>query len=143
MRVEDAIRTKLLATAGVTALVNQRVWTLILPQSPTLPAVCVQLIDEQIDDHLRGIQEIDKARVQIDVYAGKNSSDPNGTAHDVMDAVMAALTPEPFSVAGVGSPAIGRDVLHVHPEGRQPSFIAEEKLQVRIQQDFMVTSRPT
>ena len=142
MTVEEAVRTKLLATAAVTSLVNQRVWTQILPQSPTLPAVRLQLIDETPQAHLRGINELVPARVQVDVFAGRNSTDPYGAANEVMDAVTDALTPEPFS-ATVGSPAVGREIDHAMPQGRQPLFIAEEKQQIRIQQDFIVWSKPT
>ena len=142
MTVEQAVRTKLLATVGVTSLVNQRVWTQILPQDPTLPAVRLQVIDEVPRAHLRGINDLVPTRLQVDVFTGKNSSDPYGTANTVMDAVTDALTPTPFSATGTGSPAEVVDVVHAMPQGRQPLYIAEEKLQVRIQQDFIVWSKP-
>lgn len=135
MTVEQAVRTKLLATSGVTTLVNQRVWMQTLPQQPTLPAVRLQLIDEVPEAHLRGVDDLMPARVQVDVFTGRNSSDPYGVANTVMDAVTAALTPEPFAVSG-------RRIALALPQGRQPLFLAEEKQQIRMQQDFLVWSSP-
>lgn len=42
--VTEAVRSRLVAHAGTTALIGTRAWFYMLPQDPTLPAVTVQQI---------------------------------------------------------------------------------------------------
>lgn len=139
MTVEDLVCERLAATSGVTALVGTRIYQLVLPQKPTLPAVRVQLIDDPSAYHLRGESKVTKARVQVDAYAGKASSaDPKAVADAVADAVHTALSGQRFG--SVGSPVELR-VLGAFKDDRRTMYEPDEIEQVRVQQDYMVVSR--
>lgn len=69
MTAAEVVRTRLLALSAVTAIVGQRVRTLILAQNETLPAIRVQRISESEPMHLRGSSGLQRARVQVDSYA--------------------------------------------------------------------------
>ncbi len=64
------VRLFLLDQAEIAALVVARVYTPILPQKVTMPAVQLQLIDDLDELHLRGPIETPIARVQVDAWAG-------------------------------------------------------------------------
>lgn len=69
MTAAEVVRTRLLSLSAVTALVGQRVRTMVLAQNETLPAIRVQRISETEAMHLRGSGGIQRARVQVDSYA--------------------------------------------------------------------------
>ena len=139
MTVETAIRTVLANDPGVTALVDGRVYQLILPQDADLPAVLVQLISEPTSQHLRGVDRLTGARVQTDVYAPTTSgTDPYAVAEDVAAAIDAALSGRKLDV-GTGD---GRHVANVQRLSRRPLYEGGELREVRMQQDFAVWSAP-
>lgn len=70
MSVAAAIRQVLLTFAPLTALVESRVYVMLLPQNPTLPAVRVQRIDEDEPIHFRGPGNLRRARIQVDSIGG-------------------------------------------------------------------------
>lgn len=65
MTVVEAIRARLLAQSPVTAMVSQRVWSQVVPQSPVYPLVLVELIDDDEPMQLRGTSGLVRARVQV------------------------------------------------------------------------------
>ena len=69
--VEVALRTLLVNDAALTALVGTRVYQLILPQNAALPAVRLQILDEPVRAHLRGIDTLREALVQVDAYGAE------------------------------------------------------------------------
>lgn len=69
MTVEEAIRSRLLALPGVTAIVGNRVYTLTFPPTPTWPAMRVQEISEVEEYHMRGPVGMRRGRVQIDAVS--------------------------------------------------------------------------
>jgi hypothetical protein len=69
MTCDMAVKTRLLAITAVTALINQRVWTLNWPPSPSLPGVLVQGWELPTKPQLRGTVGHKAARIQIDVLA--------------------------------------------------------------------------
>lgn len=143
MTVEQAIADRLSSDAGVSALVGTRVWQLKLPQSPTLPAVVVQLISDPSEHHLRGEVGQTRSRVQVDCY-GKDSgvADPYEAVTDVAEAVSDALCGvEPFTVAGAGSPSVDRYVQFVRRLSRMSMHEGDELRVVRVTQDFLVVSQ--
>ena len=133
MSAELAVRSRLLATSGVTSRVSTRVYTLKLPDSPTYPAIRVQLSDEQQRKHLRGPDGLTRARVQVDAYVREGSSDPYGTLHAIADAVNDALVYEGFTAAGVSVQSAER-------VDRRTLREADELNLLRILQDFYVWS---
>lgn len=138
MTVEDAVVERLLATAAIAAIVDTRVYLLILPQSPTYPAVRVQLVDEPTELHLRGADALTRARVQTDVFVAATTGDPYATAAEVADAIDASLVGAPFTV-GTSTP---RRVTGAQRVTRLPTYEGEELRLVRMMQDFYIWSRP-
>ena len=138
MTVEEAVLDQLLATSAVTALVGTRIYQLVLPEHPTLPAIRVQLVDEPENYHLRGNDRLTFARVQVDSYARKVSGgDPYLSAVTIADAVNAALTVYGWSV---GSPPRVANAFRIL---RRSMFESEELQLVRVWQDYHVISAQT
>jgi hypothetical protein len=136
MRVELAVRTQLLADATVSALVGTRGYTQRFPQSPTLPAFRVQLIDEQEPAHLRGGSDTRPARVQVDAIAAEGSgTDAYAQATSLADAISAALMSKaPFVVDSL-------EVKVVERQSRAPMYDPDELRLVIAGQDFLMWSR--
>ena len=65
----QTIRDALVADAGVTALVGQRVSPILKAQDTTLPAITLQRISIVPQNHLTGDGDLDYGRVQLDVWA--------------------------------------------------------------------------
>lgn len=137
MTVEEAVRAQLLATSAVTDLVGTRIYMLVLPQKPTLPAIRVQLIDNPEDYHLRGPVDLTPARVQVDVYAhaATSGNDPYASASAIAEQVNAALIAAPWST---GSP--GRQIAGAFRKSRRTMYEGDEFRIVRVFQDYMVHS---
>lgn len=140
MTVEEAVRDRLADDAAIAAVVSARVYQLILPESPTYPAIRVQLIAEPGMSHLRGADALTRARVQTDAYVDATTGDdPYATAATLNAAIQAALVDDgPFSA---GTPP-ARRVTGVLPFPRQVLYEAEERRLVRVMQDFIVWSHP-
>jgi hypothetical protein len=133
--VETAVRARLLAASGVTALVSTRITQLVLPQKPTLPAIRVQLIDQPPFYHLRGDVRLMRSLVQVDCFGAEIVG--YTAVEAIADAVDAALTGQPFAL---GSPT-EIEITGVLRQSRRPMLEDGELRQVRIQQDFVVWSR--
>lgn len=132
---EQTVAHRLLESPA-SALVGGRVWLNFLPQSPTLPAIVVQLIDEVRTAHTRGLADLVTSRIQVDVYTDARVAGAYDTANTIMAAVDDALQPDPFAVSG------GVDVAAAIPTGRIPFYQAAELNQTRILQDYLVSWRP-
>lgn len=52
--IEEALRSILLASPSVSALVDSRIYHVLMPQSPTLPAITIQLISDGREYDLTG-----------------------------------------------------------------------------------------
>lgn len=88
MTVEEAITARIETLAPVIALAGDRVYLDKLPESPTYPAVRVQLIDDPLGYHLRGPDGTKRARVQVDMYAEETSGgDPYASVTALADAI--------------------------------------------------------
>lgn len=70
---EKAVRARLIAHSGTSALVGKRVWYSALPQDPALPAITVQ----QITGTPEGVMGNDtghvRGTVQVDAWAAKRA----------------------------------------------------------------------
>jgi hypothetical protein len=98
----DAIKERLLATGGVTALVGQRVYRIVIPQHEERAAIRIQQIDETTGYHLRGETKPGVTRVQVDVYESTSSGgNPLTTATAGAEVVHDALSGEIFEGAGL------------------------------------------
>ncbi len=146
MTIEEVICARLLAISPVTNLVGQRVYLQVLPQRGTLPAIRVQEIGEiSTGDHHRGVTNLRRTRIQVDVYAAVSSgADHYTSAAAIADAIdgnwLTGSPPNGLSgwrgMAG-GSPATV-EVLYIERVDRRAEFEGEELQEQRIRQDFMV-----
>ena len=146
MTVEQAVLERLLAIAGVTAIVASRVFLGALPQSARYPATRVQLIDDPRDQHLRGLNGIATARVQIDHYAYEGEDDdPYGTTATLADATIGDGFggPSASGLAGwqgeFGDPPVR--LLNAVPVDRRQDRDPELVRVITMRQDFLVTYR--
>ena len=84
--IAGAIRTLTIADADVAALVSSRMYSDALPQNATLPAVTYFVVDTQPNEHLAGIADVSRARIQIDCFAATRTA-----ANDLANKVRLAL----------------------------------------------------
>ena len=141
MTVDTAIRARLLTLTSVTDLVNQRIFTVILPQGVTLPAIRVSRIGQDEPMHLRGPINAFRARVQVD-SVGRTKAE--------VDAVDAGVQGD-----GLGSDAtglkgfkgtIGSPPMTIHailPADVRDLYDPEELRQYKVSREFFVTFEGT
>lgn len=67
--IRDAIRKQLTDTAAVVAICSTRIYPLVLPQNPTLPACVINILLDEPQDDISGMAGLFKAEIQIDSYA--------------------------------------------------------------------------
>lgn len=84
--ISATIRALTIADAAVAALVGTRMHSDFLPQKATLPAIVYQVIDTLPHEHLAGIADVSRARIQIDAYA-----DSRTEANDLGNKIRLAL----------------------------------------------------
>lgn len=134
MTLDNAIRQLLLSMPPVTALVAARVYVLHLPQSPTLPAVRVQTIDEHEPIHLRGPGNLRRARVQVDSIGKEGAAAVELDAAVHGDGVSTGLR----CFRGlVGTLLIDL----IDPVDRRPAYDAEELRQYKVLRDYFAWFR--
>ena len=140
MTVEEAVIARLVGHEAVDALVAGRVWNLMLPENPRLPAVRVQLIAGGATYHLRGGSLVERSRVQVDAYAGVESGgDPYAAAVAVADAVQVALSGgAPYAVGGSPADVV---ILGAFAEPRMPLYEPGALRLVRMLQDYQIWAR--
>jgi len=133
--VEKAVVARLASDAGVAALVGQRVYQLIMPQKPTLPAVRVQLISDPEFYHLRGGSVAARARVQTDVFtAAASGYDAATTLAAVVDTVLSGAK---FTI---GSPP-EIEITGAFRDNRFVAYEPDELRMIRVMQDYIVWYR--
>lgn len=64
-----ALRARLIADAGVSALIGTRVYWMIPPQGSALPAIRLQAPSNLSERHLKGDAGVRSVRLQIDSFA--------------------------------------------------------------------------
>lgn len=129
MTIEQAATDYLETIAPVTQIAGTRIYQLKLRQNSQYPAVRVQLISDPRDYHLRGVERLRRARLQIDSYGAETGIDPYGLVTTLADAIEDAMGGVRFVVDDVhvvGSFQILRRALH--EPGTTPL--------IRIHQDF-------
>lgn len=94
--MEAALIAKLLASAGVTALVSTRINWLRRPQGSALPAVVLTRVSGQPDYHHGGASGLSVSRIQADCYGVTY-----GSAKAVARAIEAAVTASSFTEGAV------------------------------------------
>ncbi len=138
--VEAAVRLLLVADAGLTALVDDRIHADQLPQNEVLPAVVYQEISRIRDVGAShdgpGLHTV---RVQVDAYSAQRYA-----ALEVAEAIVAALCPRraPGQVGfsrTVDVDGVKVEVQAVRPAGGSSGVEPETKL-FRRRRDFIVTA---
>lgn len=130
--MEEALRARLLATAGVTALVSQRVHCGSRPQASVLPAITINRVSGApiyTDDGECGLAD---ARVQIDCW-GETYSSAKQTARAVIESLSAFF-------GTVGAVTFDFVLLDLERDTREGGSNAEE-YEFRTQIDFTVLYR--
>jgi hypothetical protein len=133
MDVCDALRDRILSLVNVTTLVGSRVYTHLLPQRVTLPAVRLQRISETEAMQQRGVGGIVRARVQVDSVS---------RTRDQAIAIDEALFGDGAGsgMAGwrgdIGSPPF--HVNGIYPAMVREVFDGEELAQFRVMRDYWV-----
>ena len=94
--MEAALIAHLLAQAGITALVGNRINWLRRPQGEALPAMALQLVSGVPDYLLDGSYSLTESRVQMDAWAKSFLQ-----AKQIARAVEAALSGQRFTQSGV------------------------------------------
>jgi hypothetical protein len=134
--IEVTIRTLLVEDPAVAAIVNGRIYQLILPQGVTLPALRIQLIDEPVNVHLRGADGTRRARVQIDCYVAESAGYmPLGVLADAVDAVMIGRPPRFVASTGLIYWGARRDT-------RRAVYESLELRTIRMLLDYLAWSAP-
>ncbi len=125
--IEQSILNKLLAAAGVTALVGQRVYYIgRIPENVTLPFITLQTIDDIPVHSHDGYSGMRKARIQINSF-----DDSYSGAHALAGAVFTAL--DGF-IGTAGDHYIGRCYTDISAD-----FQGEDNLEVQgVHTDYMV-----
>lgn len=99
--MEAALLARLLATAGLTALVSTRINWSRRPQGESLPAVVLHRIDGSPDYHLSGPSGLVESRVQVDCWAASY-----GAAKAIARQVEAAVSGLRFTQGAIRFDAI-------------------------------------
>lgn len=84
--IRNAIYTRLTSVAGITSLIDKKVYPTNLPQNITLPAVTFQLLAEDEIETLQTPATMRTAAVQFDCYAATQAA-----ADAVAEAIRTAL----------------------------------------------------
>lgn len=143
MTGELAVIERLEDTAAVTAIVEDRIYDVELPQSTDYPAIVVQVINDPKSYHLRGPNAHSRTRVQVDCYVSKDpitdDDDPGATLTTLEQAIDESLSGQVFTVGGSpGGEVTG--VLRV--DRRKPPPSADELRLLRVMQDYVVWWKP-
>jgi hypothetical protein len=96
MTLEQALFSYLGNYAGLKALVSTRIYPIIMPQNPTLPAVTYQKISGVVDYVMDGTS-IKRPRIQVDAWAKSY-----GAVRGVAEQVKAALDRYTGTMGGTG-----------------------------------------
>lgn len=128
MSIESGLYAKVTGNAGVSALIGTRLYPLVLPQNPTLPAASYQVISGD-SAYTIGTQaaQIRKPRFQISAWASSYD-----TAKSVIRAIRTALDHQTASWSGV-------TVLGVVFEGEEIDFYDSETKEYQITAEVIIT----
>lgn len=138
MTADLALIDRLKADVAVAAIVGTRVYRLILPQHPTLPAIRVQRISRITEGHLRGGSANCWGTYQVDAIANEyDSANPDGLG--TLDNLTAAIRESLAFKAFVAQESPLFEVSLVKPVNEGPDLkIVDELNQVKTPMDFEV-----
>lgn len=150
MNLGDVVKARLLDISPVVALVEQRVFELVLPQNERRASIRYQVFGKPMTQHFRGRVNQFSQRCRVDAYVGidQGDGDPIGVAREIGEGVIGdGKGPEASGFAGwVGvvdtSDASPNDAIHVLGvdvlDDGEPVFEEDEQKRIRLRQEFMV-----
>lgn len=131
MSLETDLRVRLAADGAVSGLVAARIYALVLPQKPTLPAISYQRISGPRIQNLLGATGRAVARIQIDSWAETYVG-----AQTLAAAVRSSLNGFIGDLTDGGSPAATRGVV-IRLDNERDNF--EDELDLyRVIQDYLI-----
>ena len=135
--IGGTVRTIMLADGTVSGLVGTRVYSDVLTQNATTPAITYKVVDTVTNDVLAGIADVSRARIQVDCYGVTRPA-----ANTLADAVRLALHGHEHTATG------GQYVLDITLPSGEVYLVNEpedgtDKRRFINSQDFMVSYRTT
>lgn len=101
--IKTSLVNEMKAHIGISALVGARIYPLILPQNPTLPAITYQRIDARVYNLLDGASSKDIEWFQIDCWGSSElSADAVAAQVDACFRRFSGLLGDDLHVAGIG-----------------------------------------
>lgn len=125
MTTLNTFRAILLGNGGVSALVSSRIYPIELPQSPTFPAITLQIVAGESVYSSSGLSNLENSLVQVDCWARTYAD-----ADALFEAVRKACATYSGNVSGV-------DVQGIFLEQKRDLYDSEAKLNRR-SADFSV-----
>ncbi len=133
---QQAYRARLLAASPLAAQVFERIYWGERPQGSSLPAVTLMLVGDARNQHLKGFDSIQPARVQVDVWGATYAA-----ARGVISLVLDAIVPG----ARVNGHVFARAVIDIPPRDlieRVSTGANSETRLFRVSMDLIVNHAP-
>lgn len=111
MNIEASILALLKASPAVKGLVSGRIYVLILPETPTFPAITFQRISETPDSTLDGPGTFNEIRLQLDCWSTASHSEVS----QIADAISGAIN-------GFSGTSTGVTIYNVMRDGSQDMY---------------------
>lgn len=112
MSIETALYSYLTSYAGLTALVSDRIYPLVIPEQASLPAIAYQRISTRITYSHDGDSELDRPRFQFACVASTAKA-----AREVAEQVVAALSGYSGTMSGLN---VGASFIENQLDGYEP-----------------------
>lgn len=90
--IEEAIYAHLSTSTALTAIVSNRIYPIMMPQEPTIPAVTYQRVSNVHINAISGACGLDNIRIQIDCWTTSYSA-----AKTLGDVLRKAMASAPFT----------------------------------------------
>lgn len=91
MNIYGPIRQLLTDDATVTGLVGSRIYSEVIEQQATLPAVVMRVVDVMPATHKTGVSSVDTIPLQVDVYAKNGGMSGIKLVEQISEAVRQAI----------------------------------------------------
>ena len=87
MSAESAIRARLLDDSTITDLVGSRIWLDNLPQNAVYPALVIEDVTVDVEQHLGGLTGLDRYEIDVTAYG----DDDTYNVKPIRDALIASI----------------------------------------------------
>jgi len=132
-----AVVRRLEAVTAVTTIVAARIYQVKLPPKGLFPAIRVQRIGHDEFMHLRGVNRLMRARVQVDSIASEEYAADPVTAATALDAAVHGNS-DGTALGGWRGTVAGITVTGILPAGLREGYDALELRQFKVMRDYWV-----